>query len=117
LVGITNQLVVGTKDVVPSIKTTLSMDGTMEAKLVDMIDAVQHEIAVSRSHIEKLREQLVKAESKLIEDKLHLDKLNEELRLTRARKMPTGLTDRQKEINAFRDRMPEVMKKLEGKDL
>jgi hypothetical protein len=85
----------------------------MEAKLVDMIDAVEHDIAVNRSHIEKLRADLVKAESKLIEDKLHLDKMKEDLRLMIARKMPTGLTDRQKEINAFREHMPEVMKKIE----
>ena len=89
------------------------MEVTMpEKKLEEKIMDIMHDITSSRALISHLRTQLEVAESKLIEDKLQLEKFQSELRMFRARQLPTGMTERQKEIAEFRERMFDALKKV-----
>jgi chromosome segregation ATPase len=89
------------------------MEVTMpEKKLEEKITDLMHDIASSRARISHLRSQLEDAESKLIEDKLQLENFKSELRIFHARQLPTGMTERQKEIAEFRERMADTLKKV-----
>jgi hypothetical protein len=82
-----------------------------EAKILEELSNAQAEEKSARISLELHRKAFIEAETNLINSKLLITKLNEELRIINARKVSTELSDRDIEVEGFRSRMPDLIKK------
>lgn len=89
-----------------------------EGTLAGIISGIQLTANTHRAHILKLKAALEREETSLIECVLLEDLCKEKLRIVLASKPRSkdDLTDRQREILEFKDRIPGLMKKLEEED-
>jgi len=74
-------------------------------ELIDLIESLTLEIKSSNSKINNHRKQIITIETKLIEDMIVLANTQEQLRLLNARTIDRSMTERQKEVQEFKDRL------------
>lgn len=85
-------------------------------ELLHQIVQAERAIASTKKKISKLRETLVERESELIEETLLKERLQEKLRVHRNTTIDLPLTARDREIEAFRKKFPELCKVNEDGD-
>jgi len=83
-----------------------------EQEILSKIKEIQVEQNDARCSVALHKKAAVEAESRLIAANLQLDKLNEQLRLARLRNPIQEETTREKDIREFKDRLPEILKKI-----
>jgi hypothetical protein len=83
-------------------------------EIVDMIKEKDEKISSSRALINKYRMLMLEAESDLITAKLEKEKLEEELETAYFMENKDPPTYRDMEIEEFKKKLPELMKKIGG---
>lgn len=86
---------------------------TTEQELIAAIQQAEEDRLKTKERIRKLQKDLVDSESDLIESNIRKDRLKEELRVHRSVTPRTVLSEREKEIEAFRAKYPELCQKNE----
>lgn len=83
-----------------------------EEMLNKLLKEASDDVSYANFRIEDLKRNLIDAETVLIEAKLRHKKLAEELRVYRDSQVDHNMTDRQKEIDDFKNKLPDLMKKF-----
>ncbi len=83
-----------------------------ESDINERLSSLEDEMKSCRSLIASLKDAIIKAETKLIHTKINYDKLIEEKRLIESRKIDKSTTPRQQEILDFKNKLPDLLKKV-----
>lgn len=85
-----------------------------ENDLLNGIDNAERDRKHYKDTIRRLQKELADAESYLIEATIRRDRLKENLRVHRITTVKVVYTERERDIDSLRDKLPELMKKIEG---
>lgn len=84
----------------------------LEKELLLKIEENAIELAAARRVVSKLKSELVHAETDVVSLKINEDKYKEQLRVLQARTIKYELSDKDKDIERFKQALPEIMEKL-----
>ena len=88
------------------------MSEAEETTLKIKIEEASTEIIDARRELAEYKRKMLSAEDRLIASQLRQESLEEQLRLIVSQKVNVNLTDRQREIKDFKDKLESVLEKI-----